>query len=253
MMGDIWLFGSIAVAALLHGISGMGFAMVTIAAMTGRYSLEFAITVLLLPTMAVNAGAWLLGGQGILHNFRYYLFHYWELALLSLIFATIGAGLLVWLPQAYLLLVLAVVVFFYAVTSLWGRPLVLSNTRKNMWLIGIAGGLIGGATNAMAPMMMMYLLSISTDKKTVIRVGNMCYFLGKLAQLVVLYGNFQRMDAAGWQAVAVTGILAMAGMSAGAWIGRWVSVQLFRKMILWILLFLGLRLGYYGLRMLGIF
>lgn len=85
--------------------------------------------------------------------------------MLSLAGGMAGAYLLLWLNQAYLMILLALVVLWYAVTSLVGHPIVLKNTKTNMVIVGIFGGLVDGATSAIAPVMMMYLLSISDNKE----------------------------------------------------------------------------------------
>lgn len=247
---ELLLFATVAVAGLLHGISGMGFAMITIAAISGTYSLSQAVVLVLLPTALLNLTAWLAGkegGQGgVWQNFCHYLRHYWQLAALSLAGAMLGVYLLLWLNQAYLLLMLALVVLWYAASSLLGRPIVLANTRSNMIVMGFLGGVVGGATNAMAPVMMMYLLSISDDKHTVIRVGNLCFFVGKLAQFIVLFGAFRQLDLAGWGQIVTIAVVAFVFMRMGASLSRLLPVKLFRRMILWLLLVLGLRLAYFG-------
>jgi uncharacterized membrane protein YfcA len=240
------LFGAVAFAGLLHGVSGMGFALITIAAISGTYNLSDAIILVLIPTAILNLSAWLIGGRGIIHNFCHYLVNYWQLVLLSLAGGMAGAYLLLWLNQAYLMILLALVVLWYAVTSLIGRPIVLKNTKTNMVIVGIFGGLVGGATSAMAPVMMMYLLSISDDKETIIRVANLCFFMGKVAQFVVLFGALTALSAQVWTQIGIITALAFVFMALGARINRYLPVHVFRQMILWILVLLGLRLGYFG-------
>lgn len=119
------LFGAAAFAGLLHGVSGMGFALIAIAAISGTYSLSDAIILVLIPTAILNLSAWLIGGRGIIHNFCHYLVNYWRLVVLWLAGGIAGAYLLLWLNQAYLMILLALVVLWYAVTSLDGHPIVL--------------------------------------------------------------------------------------------------------------------------------
>lgn len=249
MTNEFLLFGAVAIAGLLHGISGMGFALVTIAMISGVYPLADAIILVLIPTAILNLSAWLGKhgtNQNIAHNFRHYLINYWQLALLSLIGGMLGAYLLLWLNQAYLLIVLALVVLWYAGITLLGRPIVLKNTKANMVAVGLFGGIVGGATSAMAPVMMMYLLSISDDKQTIMRVSNLCFFVGKVAQFVVLFGSLMALDGKTWGQIGLITALAFGTMYIGGHINRFLPVQTFRLMILWILVLLGVRLGYFG-------
>ncbi|WP_112743558.1 sulfite exporter TauE/SafE family protein [Moraxella ovis] len=88
----------------------------------GTYSLSDAIILVLIPTAILNLSAWLIGGRGIVHNFCHYLVNYWQLVVLSLAGGMAGAYLLLWLNQAYLMILLALVVLWYAVTSLGRSP-----------------------------------------------------------------------------------------------------------------------------------
>lgn len=255
MQNELLLFGAVAIAGLMHGISGMGFALVTIAMISGTYPLTDAIILVLIPTAILNLTAWLGGHstqQSIGYNFRHYLINYWQLALLSLVGGLLGAYLLLWVNQAYLLILLALVVLWYAGTTLLGRPIVLKNTKANMIGVGLFGGLVGGATSAMAPVMMMYLLSISDDKQTIMRVSNLCFFIGKIAQFIVLFGALMALDARTWGQIWAITALAFGAMYVGGRINRFLPVKTFRLMILWILVILGVRLGYFGItRLLG--
>lgn len=246
---DVLLFTAVAIAGLLHGISGMGFALVTIAMISGTYALQDAILLLLIPTALLNLTAWLGKNgtsQSVAYNFKHYLAHYWQLALLSLLGGVLGAYLLLWVNQAYLLVLLSAVVLWYALITLLGRPIVLKNTKTNMIAVGLFGGVVGGATSAMAPVMMMYLLSISDDKQTIMRVSNLCFFISKVAQFLVLFGALMALDGGMWGQIGAITALAFGMMYVGGRINRFLPVAVFRKMILWILVLLGIRLGYFG-------
>lgn len=250
MAQEMLLFGAVAIAGLLHGISGMGFALVTIAMISGTYGLSEAILMLILPTALLNLSAWLSPNgtvHGVGHYFKYYLKNYWQLVVLSLVGGLLGAWLLLWLNQAYLMILLAGVVLWYAVTALLGKPIILKNTKTNMVTMGLLGGIVGGATSAMAPVMMMYLLSISNDKETIMRVSNLCFFVGKIAQFIVLFGALVALDGTQWTQIAMITALAFVCMGIGSRINRFLPVRTFRMMILWILALLGIRLGYFGI------
>ncbi|ALT07503.1 hypothetical protein [Moraxella bovoculi] len=94
--------------------------------------------------------------------------------------------------------------------------------------------------------MMMYLLSISDNKETIICVANLCFFMGKAAQFVVLFDALTALSTQVWTQIGIITALAFVFMALGARINRYLPVRVFRQIILWILVLLGLRLGYFG-------
>lgn len=247
-MLDWYLFSAVAAAGLLHGLSGMGFALIVIAALSGSVSLAQAIILVLMPTALLNLSAWLGGSRNPLFYAYFYLKKYWLLALLSLVFGILGAKLLIWVDQAYLLLLLSLIILWYSTTSLLGRAFILQNTRRNEILMGILGGIVGGATNAMAPVMMMYLLSISDNKEVIVRVSNLCFFLGKISQLIVLFPAFLALSSQEWQNIGMICLVSFVFMALGGYAQRFLPAARFRKLILILLLLLGLRLFYFSLK-----
>ncbi len=56
------------------------------------------------------------------------------------------------------------------------RPLQISASLKNMLIFGFLAGVIGGATNAMAPFLMMYLLSTQHSKTDIVVISNLKFY-----------------------------------------------------------------------------
>jgi len=92
----------------------------------------------------------------------------------------------------------------------------------------------------------MYLLSASNDKNTIAKVGNMCYFLGKIAQIIVLREPIMALDRGEWQLIAVFSVLSVATLLVGIRLRRYLPQARFRQLILLILTVLGLRVGWQG-------
>ena len=191
---------------------------------------------------------WLAGGgRSIWQNFIYYGRRYWLLALTSLLGSMLGAKLLLWIDSAYILLVLAAVIGFYVSSSLLGKQIRLPNTKSVLIIVGFSAGIIGGATNAMSTILMMYLLSASDDKNTIAKVGNMCYFLGKLAQIIVLREPIMALSSGEWQLIAILCGLSIAALLVGIRLRRYLPQARFRQLILFILTVLGIRVGWQGI------
>lgn len=243
------LLAIFAFASLLHGISGLGVTLVTTSALASIYPLPQAIVLVIFPSLLLNAMTWLSGGgRSIWQNFTYYGRRYWLLALMSLLGSLLGTKLLLWVDSAYILLVLAIVIGFYVTTSLLGKQIRLPNTKPVLIIVGISAGIIGGATNAMSTILMMYLLSASDDKDTIAKVGNMCYFLGKIAQIIVLREPIMALTGAEWQLIALLSGLSIAALLIGIRLRRYLPQARFRQLILLILSVLGVRVGWQALR-----
>lgn len=252
MKFEYWLIPLFVIASVLHGIAGMGFPLITIGALSGIYGLTNAIILVLVPTAVLNLIAWLGGGTGGLwHNFSFYLKKYWLLTTVSIVGSALGAYLLLIVNQAYLMLSLGVIVLWYATTSLLGKKITLPNTTVWLVIIGFVAGVVGGATNAMSSVLLMYLLSMTDDKQTIIKVGNLCYFVNKLVQVIVLKDVVMTVELSTWLLILGLTVLSVLGILLGAKWGKHLPSDKFRVLILWVLIGLGLKVGWQGVQ--GIF
>lgn len=237
-----------AIASLLHGISGLGVTLVTTTALASMYPLQHAIILIILPSFALNLMTWLIGGErSVWENFIYYLKHYWLLALMSLLGSLLGVKLLMWVDSSYILLLLAAVIAFYVISNALGKKIILPATKPVLIITGITAGIIGGSTNAMSTILLMYLLSATDDKNTIAKVGNMCYLLGKVAQIIVLWQPIMALPSSDWLLIAVLTILSIASLLVGIRLRHYLSQARFRQLVLVILTVLGLRVGWQGM------
>ncbi|MBF0659652.1 sulfite exporter TauE/SafE family protein [Psychrobacter sp. NG25] len=237
-----------AMASLLHGISGLGVTLVTTTALASIYPLPHAIVLVIFPSILLNAMTWLSGGgRTIWQNFTYYGRRYWLLALTSLLGSILGAKLLLWIDSAYILLTLAAVIAFYVISSLLGKQIRLPDTKPVLIMVGFSAGVIGGATNAMSTILMMYLLSASDDKNTIAKVGNMCYFLGKVAQIIVLREPIMALTSGEWQLITLLSVISIITLLVGIRLRRYLPQARFRQLILLIVTVLGIRVGWQGI------
>ena len=242
------LIAIFALASLLHGISGLGVTLVTTTALASIYPLPHAIVLVIFPSLLLNAMTWLAGGgRTIWQNFIYYGRRYWLLALTSLLGSMLGAKLLLWIDSAYILLMLAAVIGFFVISSVLGKQIRLPNTKPVLIMVGLSAGIIGGATNAMSTILMMYLLSASDDKNTIAKVGNMCYFLGKIAQIIVLREPIIALSRGEWQMISFLTVLSIVALLVGIRLRRYLPQARFRQLILLILTVLGVRVGWQGI------
>lgn len=236
------------VASLLHGISGIGVTLVSTTALASMYSLRHAIILIIFPSLALNLMTWLIGGgRSMGENFRYYLKHYWLLALMSLLGSLLGVKLLLWVDSSYILVLLAAVIAFYVISNALGKRIILPATTPVLIVTGLIAGIIGGSTNAMSTILLMYLLGSSDDKNTIAKVGNMCYLLGKVAQIIVLRESLIALPKADWLLIALLTTVSLVSLLIGIRLRHYLSQDRFRQLVLIILTFLGLRVGWQGI------
>ncbi len=249
MTDPLSLIAIFIIAGFLHGISGLGFPLVTTAALVSVYPLPHVIILVLFPTMAMNLISWLAGGgKSLKQNAIYYLRHYWLLALTALAGSLFGARLLTWLNPAYLMLMLAMVIWFYVGTALLGRRIHLPQTRPVLIAVGLIAGMVGGATNAMSPILLMYLLSASDDKNTIAKVGNLCYLIGKVAQIIVLHRPILALSTHDWAFIFSLTAVSIVALIGGIRLRRHLPQARFRQLILAILTLLGGKVGWQGIQ-----
>lgn len=237
-----------AVGSLLHGITGIGVTLVTTGSLASMYPLQHAIILTILPSFALNLMTWLIGGErSIWGNFTFYLSRYWLLALMSLLGSLLGVKLLMWVDSSYILLLLAAVIAFYVASNALGKKIILPATTPVLIVTGLIAGIIGGSTNAMSTILLMYLLGSTNDKNTIAKVGNMCYLLGKVAQIIVLRESIVVLPKSDLLLIAVLTTTSIAFLLVGIRLRRYLSQQRFRQLVLLILTVLGIRVGWQGI------
>lgn len=234
----------LAFASLLHGLTGMGFPLIATPTLGFFVPLPTAIALLAIPTLLLNAMV-VLKKTDTPTPIR----PYFPLIIFSIIGSIIGVKLLFLLPISYINAVMAAVILYYATQGLlslvgWMKPLTVPTGRVSMASFGLLSGLIGGATNAMSPILLMYLFSKTDDKNDIARISNLCYLTAKLIQIALLYPTFKTFTPVLWQLTAVITALSMVGIFIGIRLRNKINPTTFKLLIYIILLGLGLKIGY---------
>ncbi|PHM38992.1 hypothetical protein Xmau_03159 [Xenorhabdus mauleonii] len=215
-------------AALLHGISGIGFPIASTTSLSLFMPLKEAVVLALWPTLLVNVLSVISGGK--IGNI---LYKYGLLALFSLIGSFIGAKLLFLINPAYLQLLLSAVIAFYIFTSIRSSNFRLPENPIILAFFGLAAGVIGGATNAMSPILIMCLLAMSNDRHEIARAANLCFLLGKISQLIVLHNEaFELFSSDYLWPVLILTVLSLFSLFIGTRLRTHISPQHFRWLVL---------------------
>jgi len=234
-------------AAVLHGLSGFGFPMISTAALSLVYPLSTAVAMVIIPCILMNLSMLKTAQQNsFIKTLKDYLTRYWLLIGASLIGSLIGVNLLIKVPEGYLKIMLGIVMLLYVIDQFRHKPLQISASLQNMLLFGLLAGIVGGATNAMAPFLMMYLLSTRHQKNEIVIISNLSFLASKLVQLLLLYPSLLNFDQAQIWLLAIVTIVSLIFVYLGAKIRNLLSQQKFKYVIFIILTVLGLNALWQG-------
>ena len=241
-MSAALLLGVFAPAAVLHGMVGIGFPLITTAALALFMPMPQAVALTLLPTLLLNLTSLLP-----LHSLPAVIRRYALLALASVVGSLLGVYLLLILPAAWLQLALALATGFYVLHSLRRDLPAPPRGLPATLLLGLLAGVVGGATNAMSSILMMVLLAQSRDRHEIAQTANLCFALSKLVQLVVLWPVLQTLPL-GWAMMGALCLVAIIGLLAGLALRQRMAFRHFRLLCLLVLSVLALLMGWRGLQ-----
>lgn len=241
------LFAVVCIAALVHGISGSGFPMLLTAILSTMMPMKSAVAFSLWPTLILNViSIASVRRQTVVVVRRYVL-----LAVSSVLGSFVGMGLLIYLPQTIFQLLLSAMMMFFVLQQFRQRQPVsvtVPTSPQVMIGFGVLAGLVGGATNAMAPVILLYLLARQTPVAEIVPAANLCYAVGKLCQLVTMYTVApELLPAAMLPELLSATVLAVVFLWIGIRIRRRLPVHQFRLVLLGVIFLLGLFIGYRGL------
>lgn len=228
-------------AALLHGMVGIGFTLIPTAILALNMGMQEAVVLTVLPMLLINSISVLTGGAVWPILRRYTL-----LALSSIAGSFIGVKLLLMVPSAWLQLALALLIVLYVSLALRQSNFRLPENRSLTVAFGLAAGIVGGATNAMSSVLMMYLLAQSRDKNEIAQAANLCFALAKVVQVIMLWPLLRQMDIAA-SLLLWPSMVAVAALLAGVWLRKHIPFQRFRQLSLLILSLLALMMLYKSL------
>jgi len=179
---NIWLLLIIAFAAFVHGSIGFGFPMVATPILAMFIGLKSAIYFTLIPTLMINIFSIVLFKES-----KRVIVKYIPFALLVLLGSIIGTVLLLWINASWFKLLLAFVILWYlSLDFLKKEFIVVNNLSKFITILfALFGGLVGGLTNVMAPILIIYILIQNYSKKESIIFLNLSFLLGKISQLAI--------------------------------------------------------------------
>jgi uncharacterized protein len=231
--------GAFLVAGVAKGAVGLGLAPIAIGLLTFAVSLEQALALMVLPTLATNI--W----QAIFRRgFLALLRRFWTMiaAAVAAVIATAAVFGTLGSPKAAGWVGVILVVYGLLALTTW-RPAVSRPTER--WanpLIGMASGAVAGFTGVAAVPFLPYMQSLDIERNDLVQaLGIMFLFtVGALSLPLALQGAFDSTDLKGGMAAVVPTFI-------GFWVGQKVrnavSPETFRRLFLSGILIVGLHMA----------
>lgn len=248
---NIIIFFTFALAAILHGLTGLGFPMVTTSVLSNILTFEGAIVMTLIPSLLINVVMLTTQNTRPLHQELYfYIQKYWLLLVATIIGGYLGVKLLLILDVVYLYLLLSAIILFYVISTLIGVRWRIPDNNVSLVIFSLLAGIIGNATNAMAPLLMIYLMSTDKSIKEIVKIGNLAFLTGKLVQFWMLKAMIFQLPSGELILLGIMTVISLLCLFIGIHFRTKVSKVFFTRLILLILLILGIRAGINGIMLL---
>ncbi len=173
-------------AAFFHGSIGFGFPMVATPLLALTTDLQTAVILTLVPTTLVNITSIASEGK-VLQAVRKHL----PLALFAMTGSAIGTQILIISNAEMFKALLALAIIGYLLIDKFQVRLswVQSKPKLAKPIFGISAGVLGGLTNVMAPILIIYSLEAKLEKAEIVQSANLCFLLGKIIQLLLFTLN----------------------------------------------------------------
>lgn len=187
----IALSSIIFISSLVHGTVGFGFPMIATPLLAMVTDMKTAILYVAIPTLLINLIS--IYSEG---NFLQAIKRFYPLALIGMIGSAIGTQILIYSSSELFKLLLALSIFLYLFIQKFKIEMVWIRKKKTLSMIvfGLVAGIIGGLTNVMASILIIYCLESKHTKKEIIQSTNLCFLFGKIIQIVLFafHGSFNQ-------------------------------------------------------------
>ena len=223
----LYLFIILVGAAFVHGGIGMGFPLVFTALGALVLDVKTAVFISLAPAILINVQCLLHGLQ-----WRALLSRFSLLAVCAGVGSIAGTKILLLAPTGPIKLVLVASIVAYLVLDRLGVGYfgwIRSRPTTSAVLFGLVAGLVGGITNAMGPILVVYFLEQKYNTDTTVQGLNFCFLVGKLAQLYLFIDVGHYANTSSIAPIAGITLLVMACLLVGVYIRKRLDVDTYRK------------------------
>uniref|UniRef100_UPI004048CD9D sulfite exporter TauE/SafE family protein n=1 Tax=Aliarcobacter sp. TaxID=2321116 RepID=UPI004048CD9D len=215
------------VSSLVHGSIGFGFPMIATPLLAMVTDMKTAILYIAIPTLLINIIS--IYSEG---NFLQAVKRFYPLALMGMIGSAIGTQILIYSSTDFFKLLLALSIFLYLFIQKFKIQMNWIDKKKRLSTVifGLIAGLIGGLTNVMASILIIYSLESKHTKKEIIQSTNLCFLFGKIIQIILftMHDSFnQELLVVSFSSLIIVAI----AMFAGLMIKNKIPQEIYRKVI----------------------
>jgi len=227
-------------ASFVKGAVGFAMPMIMISGLGSFMPAELALAALILPTVATNVSQSMRQGR---REALVTLRTYWRMIGCIILCIAVTAQFVLLIPQAVFYALLGGPIVLFALTQLlgWQLRIGVAHRRRAEILTGIVAGLYGGISGIWGPPVLVYLLSIGTEKTENLRVQGVVFLLGA----VILFGAHLQSGVMNAATVPFSAVLVIPSM-IGLWLGYKLQDRLdaarFRRWTLVVLAITGVNL-----------
>jgi uncharacterized membrane protein YfcA len=233
---SLWiLFVTVFFAIFTQSVAGFGMTLVAMPILGLFYDLKLISPLIAL--VGIVAKILLLIKYGSAFEFK----TVWKITLASLIFVPVGVWVLDYLDKDITLDILGVVIFAYAVFSLLNVS--IPEFKHPVWafIFGSLAGLLGGAFNASGPPVVLY--ASSREWSPIEFKSNLQgYALVNGAFIVVNHYVYGNINSGVMNAFLISIPAVLLGVWAGVSLDKYLNPELFRKVVMWLMIGLGISL-----------
>ena len=228
----------VAFASAVKGALGFGFPLIAVPLTANLIGARPAVVLIAIPVVFSNFLILMRGG-GSAEELRRF-----GGMLAGVVAGTvIGSQLLGRLDPGVVSLIVGISAVLLAVLS-WGNlmpPISPKAHRVAGPTVGVAAGVLGGATGIYAPLIAAYVHALQVDKRAFVYWLTAAFFLGGAAQVL----SYWRLGLYNWNLVTYA-VATFVPVVVGTWLGFWIQdrlpVTLFRRLVLLLVLASGVNL-----------
>ncbi len=233
-----FVFVALFLGGLVKGTVGVGLPLVVVSLLGSFLNPKLAVVLVTLPVVVANV--WQSVRSGVaLEAFR----RFWPLILPFVVFTWAGAQLLALMRTDLLLGVLGLIVVCFSLLTLV-QPNFRLNARYEPVAgpgVGLLAGLLNGVSTVNGPPLVMYLVALGLRKDDFVGSYGLIALAGSVP-LVLSYIGVGLMGPAEFGASTLALVPALAGVVMGERLRKRIDADLFRKVLLAVLIVLGLNL-----------
>ena len=231
----LFSFLTVFLGAFTQSLTGFGVALIAMAILPSLWGLPIATPLVALTGIVLETALLIRYRQSLQMR------SIWRLVVASVVAIPFGIYILRQLDERIALFVLGLIIFGYALYALIGFRLPELHHPLWAWLTGLASGMLGGAYNTAGPPIVVYGNCRRWSPQE-FRSNLSGFFIVNSAMVVsthFLSGNItSEVLSVFWRVLPALAL----GFLAGQSLDRWLNPEVFRKIVLGVLIVLGIRL-----------